>query len=785
MPARFQNRILEHLSHKGYHPSLPKVIAKELRVAQDLRDIFKEALQQAVEGGLVEIGRDGCVRLPVLPDELIGKYRSNKRGFGFVSPSQKYREGDVYIPRGGEGDAITGDIVRVSISRSGKWKGKGSSGRIIEVIERAKHDFVGTLIKQGKQWLAKPDGSELHDFIIIRDAIATNAKAGDKVAFEIIHFPERDYYGEGVITKVLGDAGKPDVETQAVIMAFGLHDSFNDESLEEAREVSANFEQSPDDDREDLTNELVFTIDPPNARDFDDAINISYDEAEGTWELGVHIADVASFVKPESALDSGAIKRGNSVYLPQHVVPMLPELLSNGVCSLQEGVRRWSKSVFIQFNRKGKPIGHRLSNTVIRSTKRLTYLEAQALIEGDEKQARKESVTGGAYSSDLIDALQLANTLANTLLKRRRKDGMIELNLPEVVLEFDDDGHVKDAHPEDDAFTHRIIEMFMVEANEALARTFAGLDIPILRRTHPEPKFGDMEELRLFARSVGVSMPEEPSREDLQRLLVATSDSESARAVHFAVLRTLTQATYSPNEIGHFALASDHYAHFTSPIRRYPDLTLHRVLSAYLDHTDNGTNFKGGKHRRSLIEKLHSDSRVLEIQRLVDLGYYCSSTERNAEQAERSLRMFLVLQFLSEHHIGDEFEGIITGFSASGFFVSLDRFLIEGLGRFDLLKNKSNRIEKWERIDGTGSIVSARSGAILSIGDPVKAQIAAVDLPTRQLELRITAFPEPKERKQQLRGNSSHRDRQSKRKNDSKTSSKRNSRNRRNRRKRK
>ena len=781
MPARFQNRILEHLSHKGYRPSLPKVIAKELRVEQDLKSIFKEALQQAEEEGFIEIGRDGCVRLPILPDEIVGKFRSNKRGFGFVTPSQKYREGDVYIPRGGEGDAISGDIVRVSISRSGKWKGKGAAGRIIEVIERSKHDFVGTLMKQGKQWLAKPDGSELHDFIIIRDASATNAKVGDKVAFELIHFPERDYYGEGVITKVLGDAGKPDVETQAVIMAFGLHDSFSEATLDEAREVTADFEQASDDDREDLTNELVFTIDPPNARDFDDAINISYNKDEGVWELGVHIADVASFVKPESALDIGALERGNSVYLPQHVVPMLPELLSNGVCSLQEGVRRWAKSVFIQFNRHGKPIGHRLSNTVICSTKRLTYLEAQALIDGDEKQARKESVTGGVYSSKLIDALQLANTLANTLLKRRRKDGMIELNLPEVVLEFDDDGHVIDAHPEDDAFTHRVIEMFMVEANEALARTFAGLDIPILRRTHPEPKFGDMEELRLFARSVGVAMPEEPAREDLQRLLVATKESESARAVHFAVLRTLTQATYSPNEIGHFALASNHYAHFTSPIRRYPDLTLHRVLSAYLDHTDNGKNIKGGKHRKALIDRLHSDSRVLEMQRLVDLGYYCSSTERNAEQAERSLRTFLVLQFLSEHHIGDEFEGIITGFSSSGFFVSLDRFLVEGLGRFDLLKNKSNRIERWERIDGTGSVVSSRSGAVLSIGDPVKAQIAAVDLPTRQLELRITAFPKPKDCEYQ----GDKRNYKSKRRSEHRSNPKRNSRNRRNRRKRK
>jgi len=420
---------------------------------------------------------------------------------------------------------------------------------------------------------------------------------------------------------------------------------------------------------------------------------------------------------------------------------MIPEILSNGVCSLQEGVRRWAKSVFIQFDKKGEVLGHRLSNTVIRSSKRLTYLEAQALIEGDEKNARKESVTGGKYTRELKDALRLANTLAKVLLKRRRKDGMIELNLPEVVLEFDDDGHVIDAHPEDDAFTHRIIEMFMVEANEALARTFFSLETPIIRRIHPEPKFGDMEEFRLFARSVGISMPEEPSRRDLQRLLRATKESESSRAVHFAVLRTLTQAKYAPVDIGHFALASHHYAHFTSPIRRYPDLTLHRAVSAYLDHTNNGRSKIGGNQRRKIIQLLHDDSRVVDEHRLVELGNHCSSTEKNAEQAERSLRTFLVLQFLSEKHIGEEFSGIITGFSSSGLFISLERFLVEGLGKFDMMTTASKRSDRWERIEGVGRIVAQRSGAVLSIGDRVTVQIAAIDLATRQLDFRITEYP--------------------------------------------
>ncbi len=742
MPLRFINKLLDHLAHDGYRPTTIRNIVKDLRIEHEDRSVFDQALCSAEEDGLIELGRDDCVRLPSLPSEITGTYRSNKRGFGFVKPSQRFREGDVYIGSGSEGDAVSGDTVRVVVSQGGKWKkDKGSAGRITEVLTRGRGEYVGTLFKRGKGWFAQPDGRELHDPIIIRDVGAKDAKAGNKIVFEMLHYPENDYYGEGVITRVLGDAGRPDVETQAVVLAYGLHEKFNEASKEEARQASTHFEDTGDEHREDLTSTFIFTIDPPDARDFDDAINITFDSETEEWELGVHIADVASFVSIDSALDKGAIERGNSVYLPRHVIPMLPEVLSNGVCSLQEGVRRWAKSVFIRFDKKGKVLGHHLRNSVICSEKRLTYLEAQALIDGDEKEARKHSVTGGEYKEQLIDSLRLADTLAKKLLARRRRDGMIELQLPEVVLEFDDDGHVVGAHPEDDAFTHRIIEMFMVEANEAVARTFAGLDIALLRRVHPEPKFKDMAELRLFARSVGVGMPEEPAREDLQRLLKATKESDSSRAIHFAVLRTLTQAIYSPAEIGHFALASKHYAHFTSPIRRYPDLTVHRTIAAYLDYTDNGKSNKGGKSRRALVHNIRSDPRVFTEGQLIELGESCSSTERNAEQAERSLRTFLVMQFLYEKHLGDDFAGIITGFSSQGFFVSLERFLVEGLVRFDSISRSSKRNDRWVRMEGTGRIVAQKSGAVLSTGDQVKVQITAIDLPTRQMELRITQMP--------------------------------------------
>ncbi|MBT4584809.1 MAG: VacB/RNase II family 3'-5' exoribonuclease [Phycisphaerae bacterium] len=741
MPLRFSNRILDHLKHTSYRPVFAKVIARDLRVDSEDRSAFDDAIKRAVKEGLIEIGNDDCVRLPALTDEITGVYRSNKRGFGFVTPDQLFREGDVYIASGASGDAVSGDKVSVVISKNNHWKGRGPAGRITEVLKRGRGDFVGSLFKRGNTWFAQPDGRELHDPIIIRDPSAKNAKAGDKIVFEMLHFPEKDYYGEGVITRVLGESGRPDVETQAVILAFGLAEDFDDKTKEEARKSASIFEEGSDAGREDLTETFIFTIDPPNAKDFDDAINIMVDPETGEWELGVHIADVASFVTPGSSLDQTAIDRGNSVYLPRHVVPMLPEVLSNGVCSLQEGVRRWAKSVFIRFNNKGKVVSHRLRNSVICSAKRLTYLEAQALIDGDEKEARKNSVTGGAYTPELVETLTLANTLAKKLLARRRRDGMIELQLPEVELEFDDDGHVIDAHPEDDAFTHRIIEMFMVEANEAVARTFHGIEVPALRRIHPEPKFGDIEELRLFARSVGVGISEEPTRADLQKLLNITAEGTASRAVHFAVLRTLSQATYSPVEVGHFALASEHYLHFTSPIRRYPDLLVHRALEAYLYHTDNGKSIGGGKNRRALLGHLRDDTRVLDEGSLIEMGNHCSSTERNAEQAERSLRTFLVMQFLYEHHLGNEFDAIITGFSGMGMFVSLERFLVEGLAKFDMIKRETKRNDKWVKMEGTGRIVAQRSGEVLSVGDRVVVQITAIDLPTRQMELRVTEMP--------------------------------------------
>jgi ribonuclease R len=746
MPLRFTHRILEHLAHARYRPSTPKELAHDLAVEPDERDLFEEAVAQLVEDGRLEMGDDGRARLPEYGAEVVGTFRLNARGFGFVIPDVPMRDGDLFVPQGRTRDAISGDRVRAAV-RKQSWRGKARPGRspytgeIIEVLERGREHFVGVLFERGGMWFVDPGGRSLHEPVLIRDPHAKNAKAGDQVVIELLHYPQDNYVPEGVITRVLGTAGEPDVETESVIVAHGLRSEFPD-TVQKAATAAARSFKAAGSGREDLTGTHTITIDPPDARDFDDAITLAHDEEADQWTLGVHIADVAHFVRPGSALDEEARLRGNSVYLPRLVIPMLPEALSNGVCSLQEGVERLTKSVFVTFGARGRVLDQRVAATVIRSDKRLTYLEAQALIDGDVQLARKHARTEPRYSDELVETLRRCDRLARVLRKRRVRDGMIVLNLPQVELVFDDQGRVTDAVPEDDAFTHTIIEMFMVEANEAIARTFDTLGVPVLRRIHPDPVPGDIAELRMYARGLGLRLPDEPDRRDLQRLLDISRDRPASRAIHFGVLRTLATASYSPALIGHFALASEHYAHFTSPIRRYPDLSVHRALEAYLDATENGRRAPGGRKRRELGRRMASDDRVLDEGRLVELGRHCTETEDEAEAAERQLREFLVLQFLEANHLGDTFRGVVTGIAGRGVFVSIERFLVEGLVEHGSLPRPGGKDIRWQADEWGGRLSAGRNGPAIAIGDIVTVQIARVDPASRHLDLRVTELAE-------------------------------------------
>ena len=711
-------------------------------------------------------GSADTIGLPPVGDEVIGRFRSHERGFGFVVPDELAEHGDLFIPPGKSGDAMDGDRVRAKVRRERGREGKGRSpftGNIVEIIQRADRQFVGTLMKKGKTFLVNVDGRAISEPIVIRDAQSSNARLGDKVVVDIIDYPDskRNELAEGVIVEVLGESGLPDVETQSVMRAYSLAEKFDDKVVSEARAASQKMEGTEDnipDDREDLRQTMIATIDPPNAKDFDDAISIKKLEGKGdaAWELGVHIADVAHFVELGGALDEEAYSRGNSTYLPRKVIPMLPEVLSNGVCSLQEGVDRFAKSVFIRYDAEGHVLGQRFAKTVIRSAKRLSYLEAQALIDDDIREAAKHCKGEAKYPRELIQALKLMNELSRTIRDRRFKQGMITLGLPEVELVFDDAGHVVDAQPEDDAYTHTLIEMFMVEANEAAARLFDDLKIPMIRRVHADPDAHGLKDLRTFARVAGFNIPAKPSRKELQWLLDKVRDTPAQHAVHMAVLKTLSRAEYAPTPIGHFALASEHYTHFTSPIRRYPDFIVHRSLNAVLDkQREAGLPMDQplrGKALKQLSRKVASDKRVPSEDELVEIGRHCSTTERNSTAAERELRKFLVLQLLSTR-LGEDFNATVTGVTGQGAFLQIDAYLVDGFVKLpDLPGDKADR---WQLNPNTGALVAQRSGRTIAIGDRFTARIANIDLPRRQMELVILDDRKPRRKQDAGDGKSS------------------------------
>ncbi len=766
MPSRYTQRILSHIADRRYEPANAAALADELSIPADQRDDFAAALDHLLDNNQVVHGRGETIALPPPSGYMEGLFRKHRDGFGFFIPDQLVEHGDLFVPPGSTADALTGDRVRIKVVRE-KRRGGGDKSpwvaHVLEVLKRADRKYAGVLEKKGRGYRVAVDGRMMAEPIQVRDIASKNARPGDKVVVEIIRYGDASEgrEAEGVIVEVLGEAGEPDVETQAVMHAFGLAENFDDAVLREARDAAQQLNESGDggipDGREDLTGLFIATIDPPNAKDFDDAISIEKldpkDEGDdSSWELGVHIADVAAFVTPGSALDTEAYARGNSTYLPRKVIPMLPEVLSNGVCSLQPDVPRFAKSCFIRYDDRGKPLSSRFARSVIKSQKRLTYLEAQALIDDDIKTARKHcrEDSGGSpkYPRELIQKLKAMDELAKTIRRRRLKEGMIVLGLPEVELVFDDSGRVVDAEPEDDAFTHTVIEMFMVEANEAAARLFDRLDVPMIRRTHPEPDAHDVSDLRQFARVAGYNIPSRPSRKELQTLLDAVRGKPQQHAVHIAVLRTMTKAEYSPALIGHFALASDHYTHFTSPIRRYPDLVVHRGIDAYLaaakDHP---------KNRKAVGRVLVDDPAVPDFDKLVEMGRHCSTTERNSADAERELRNYLVLELLAEH-LGDDFAGTVTGVTGNGVFIQIDKFLVDGFVAIRELPQLP--ADRWQFNRTTGALVAQRSGKTISIGDRFTVRIAAVDLARRQMDLAVvdpmTADPGKKKPRQLTQG---------------------------------
>jgi ribonuclease R len=810
--SQYYESIMNFLGNREGEPVRVAELAESLNVAAEERGQFERAVEELVAqrrvvwGGGGGSGSGRMIQLPAMGNRVTGIFRQTMRGFGFVVPDEPNAHGDLFIPAGENLDAVTGDFVAAKVIVRDKYdtgNRRNVFGRVVEILKRATNKLVGTLVRQNGHWVVIPDGTIFKSVVEIQDVGAKNAAENDKVVVELVRFPSGDQLAQGVITEILGAKGEPQVELESVIRQFDLPGPFPEAVLAQARTAAASYD--PNDfvggtrfaggnaalgtgataGREDLRRDVIITIDPDDAKDFDDAISLrrlsasaaatNGDEDEqmarllaestGTagapaWELGVHIADVSAFVPVESPMDLEARVRGNSTYFPGAVIPMLPEVLSNGVCSLQEDQPRLCKSAFIRYDAAGRVVGTRFANTVIQSRKRLTYKQAQAVID----DAKGE---GQPYSKGLLEAppnpnlptvsaevrqlLVHMDRLARIIRQRRLAEGMIVLDLPEVELVINEEGHVVDALPEDDSFTHTIIEMLMVEANEAVARWLTKAGLPVLRRIHPDPDVTSAEQVRQFMMVAGRRLPKVLDRKAMQSLLDSVRGTPIAYAVHLAILKTMTSAEYSPQAIGHFALASDNYAHFTSPIRRYADLVIHRCFDAVLCRKQEARGKKQEGKRRSESGRIRESELTSgapasragaglmpdrlgmtpDYATLVNLGKHLSYTERRSADAERELRAVKVLQLLAEH-VGDVIDGVVTGVTGFGVFVQSTRFLTEGMIRVSDLPD-----DFWQFDQHSGVLRGERTGRRVALGDRAKVQIVNVNVSARQLDLRL------------------------------------------------
>jgi ribonuclease R len=699
----FAEQILAAVAKKGYEPLKPKALARHLRVPADRYNDYRKALRELLKQGRLEKGKNHLIRAPRAHTAIAGIYRKTSSGTGFVRPHaiDGHAGDEIRIHPEDSLDAATGDEVLVQIRR----KARGDSyavGRIVEVLERATHQFVGTYFERDGQGLVRVDGTVFAHSVYVGDPGAKGARAEDKVVIEMLRFPTPEERGEGVITEVLGPRGAPGVDLLSTIRAYGLPDKFPEPVLEEARARAAAFREHDLSGRQDFTGDLVITIDPADARDFDDAVSLVIDPKSKHWRLGVHIADVSHFAPPGSELDREARKRATSVYLPQRVLPMFPEVISNGVASLQPDRVRYVKSVHIDFTPAGQKTAAEFANGAIRSRRRFTYEQVSAILADPEGE-------GGKIVPEITAVLLRMRDLAMILRKRRLKRGALELEMPEAELEYDEQGRVSGAHFVKHDVSHQVIEEFMLAANEAVAQHFADLDVPFLRRVHPAPEPNKLKAFAEFARSLGYTVERDTDRFTLQRVLQQSSGKPDMYAVHYALLRSLKQAVYSPIEEGHYALASDNYCHFTSPIRRYPDLTVHRLLGQWL---------RTGKAGSDGAE-------------LAALGEHCSKMERRAEMAERELIKSRLLDYMSKR-IGLELEVIISGVADYGFFGQAEKLPIEGLVHISTLTD-----DYYYYDETTHSLTGRKTKRRYRLGDKVKVTVVRVDLQRRQLDFRV------------------------------------------------
>ena len=702
-------QLLRLIREKLDHPATPREILQHLKLPPEQRPAVKRLLAGLVESGELVQTRGNRFGLPDRMHLIVGRMVTNPRGFGFVVPDRPLEDvkGDLFIAGSNLNQAMHGDRV---VARIERVSGDRAEGRILRILERGSTTIVGRFDADGSgRGYVVPFDRRLIMDVEIPPGDGMDARPGDMVVVEIVRWPTPARGPMGRVTEVLGDVSEPGVDNEIIIRKYGIPDAHGEAAVEEARRIGSEVRDKDVRGRTDFRPLVTVTIDGEHARDFDDAITLER-LSNGHYWLGVHIADVAHYVSEGTALDEEAYDRATSVYFPDRAVHMFPSELSTGLCSLNPQVDRLVQSCLMEVDPKGTVVRYEIHDGVIHSNARMTYTEVSAILTDRDPETI-------ARYRDLVPLFEMMHELFGILNRRRHRRGSIDFDLKEPEIILDDQGLVEAIIAAERNVAHRLIEEFMLLANETVAQHLDDHDVPTLYRVHEEPDPLKVAEFEEFITTLGYSLAAPPDGikpRHFQKLVEKMRGTPEEKPIAFLMLRTMQKARYDPQNLGHFGLAASSYTHFTSPIRRYPDLVVHRTL------------------RESRHGRMTEERRDELTEDLPDIARHTSERERRADDAERELVQWKKVRFMADK-VGDEFDGYITGVTAFGLFIELIEHFVEGLVHVSTMADDYYRF-----VEGTHVLRGENTGRVYRLGDRVTVQVIKVDMERRQVDLGLS-----------------------------------------------
>ena len=693
--------ILKLMQDKAYRPLLLKELIGLFNVSRKERPVFKEMIGDMLEKGLIVKIRGDRYGLPGKMNLITGVLQGHPDGYGFVK-SDLEGEADLFVPKRNMMGAMHNDRVVARIESADR--GGRLEGRIIRILERFHSRIVGRF-ERGKNFgFVIPSDRKISHDIYIPPKLFNKAKDGDVVVAKIITYPQKTRNPEGEIIKVLGRSSTPGIDTGMIIEEYELPTEFPEDVITEAEALPGEVAESMLKERVDLRTLQTVTIDGERAKDFDDAVSIEK-LPDGRFRLWVHIADVSYYVPWGSELDNESYNRGTSVYLPDRVIPMFPERLSNHICSLNPREDRLTLTAEMMFDGNGNRINYKIYESVINSNERMTYTAVKEILEDEDSKIISRY-------SDLIETFHLMRELCLKLRAKRMGRGSIDFDLPEPEIILDLQSKTINIVRSERNIAHQIIEEFMLAANETIAQHMGNKEIPFIYRVHESPDEDKIMEFNEFMEDLGYKFKlNHQQPKTFQRLLNKLEGKSEETLINQLLLRSMKQARYSTENIGHFGLASEHYTHFTSPIRRYPDLIVHRLIK------EVSKNRRIKEERKSLLDA-----------KLKDIAKHSSERERLSMEAEREVVELKKLEFMQDK-IGSEYDGVISGVVAFGFFVELEDILVEGLVRVTSMYDDFYRFEERQH-----RLAGDRTDKVYRLGDKVRVRVDKVDMEKRKID---------------------------------------------------